>query len=590
MSALTYNQKSFILDDKEIRLLSGAMHYFRTVPEYWEDRLIKLRECGFNTVETYVAWNLHEPEEGQFVFEGIADIETFIKTAEKVGLHVIIRPGPYICAEWEFGGFPYWLLTVPNIQLRCFNQPYLEKVDAFFDVLFERLQPLLRSNGGPIIAIQVENEYGSYGNDQKYLQYMRDSVKNRIGDELIFTSDGPAASMLHGGMIEGVLETVNFGSRTESAFEQLKKYQPNAPLMCMEFWHGWFDHWGEEHHTRSSESVIETLESILEQNGSVNFYMAHGGTNFGFYNGANHNEADYQPTITSYDYDGLLTESGDVTEKFLAVRKVFENYVDLPEMSLPAPIPKKQYGKVTLTEHTGLLDSLNQISAPQKSQSTLTMEAYGQGYGFIVYETTIKGTYGKQTLTVQDVHDRGQVYVNGEYVGLVERIGGRSSIEVNITDEETKLQIVVENMGRVNYGPYLVDYKGITEGVRLGNQFLFDWTVYPLLLNDLRPLEYTTEPAVNNYPYFHKGILKVDEAADTFIELSGWAKGVVFVNGHNLGRYWNKGPQQTLYVPAPFLQEGENEIIVLELHQHQQSVTFVDTPVLGAVPLTASTN
>ncbi|GHH97827.1 glycoside hydrolase family 35 protein [Neobacillus kokaensis] len=585
MSQLTYDD-SFLLDGKEIRLLSGAMHYFRTVPEYWEDRLLKLKACGFNTVETYVAWNLHEPEEGQFVFEGIADIVRFIKTAEKVGLHVIVRPGPFICAEWEFGGFPYWLLTVPNIKLRCFNQPYLEKVDAYFDVLFERLRPLLSSNGGPIIALQIENEYGSFGNDQKYLQYLRDGIKKRVGNELLFTSDGPEPSMLSGGMIEGIFETVNFGSRAESAFAQLKQYQPNAPLMCMEFWHGWFDHWGEEHHTRSAESVVETLEEILKQNGSVNFYMAHGGTNFGFYNGANHNETDYQPTITSYDYDGLLTESGDVTEKFYAVRKVFEKYVDLPELNLPAPIPKRLFGKVKFTEHAGLLDSLHRISTPQKSEAPLPMEKYGQAYGFIVYETTIKGAYGKQALTVQDIHDRGQVYVNGEYVGIVERNRGCSRLVVELTEEESKLQIIVENMGRINYGPFVVDYKGITEGVRLGNQFLFDWTVYPLPLKDLSSLEFTADEVKENFPYFHKGILTVDKAADTFIDLSEWTKGVVFVNGHHLGRYWEIGPQQTLYVPAPFLQEGENEIILLELHKHHQSVTFVDTPVLGAIPKT----
>ncbi|MBA9026671.1 glycoside hydrolase family 35 protein [Peribacillus huizhouensis] len=578
---LTFNEKSFLMDGKEILLLSGAMHYFRTVPEYWEDRLIKLRECGFNTVETYVAWNLHEPEEGKFVFEGIADIERFIKTAEKVGLHVIVRPGPYICAEWEFGGFPYWLMTVPNIKLRCYNEPYLEKVGAYFDELFKRLQPLLRSNGGPIIAIQVENEYGSFGNDQKYLQHMQDEIKKRIGDELIFTSDGPDHSMLNGGMIEDVLETVNFGSRAESAFEQLKLYQPKAPLMCMEFWHGWFDHWGEEHHTRSSDNVVEALEEILQLNGSVNFYMAHGGTNFGFYNGANHNEEIYQPTITSYDYDGLLTESGDVTDKFFAVRKVFEKYVELPEMKLPIIIPKKQYGEVQFMERVALLDSLNHLSTPQHSQAPLTMEYYGQDYGFIVYETVIKGAYGKQTMTVQNVHDRGQVYLNGKYVGLVDRISGDSRIDVDITEEETTLQIIVENMGRINYGPFLVDFKGITEGVRMGNQFLFDWTVYPIPLNEINHLQFSNCETKENHPYFHRGILTINEVADTFIDVSNWTKGVVFVNGHNLGRYWEIGPQQTLYVPAPFLREGENEIILLELHKHKQGVTFVDTPILG---------
>ncbi|KRG15434.1 glycoside hydrolase family 35 protein [Lederbergia galactosidilytica] len=581
MPKLTYNEKTFLLDGKEIQLLSGAMHYFRTVPEYWEDRLRKLKAAGLNTVETYVAWNIHEPEEGQFQFEGIADIVKFVKTAEKVGLHVIVRPGPYICAEWEFGGFPYWLMTVPNIKLRCFNQPYLDKVDRYFDVLFEKLNPLLSANGGPIIALQIENEYGSFGNDKQYLEYMRDGLKKRAGDMFLFTSDGPTHSMFSGGMIDGVFETANFGSRGYDAFNILKEYQPKGPGMCMEFWHGWFDHWGEEHHTRSAASVVESLEEILEQNGSVNFYMGHGGTNFAFYNGANHNEEIYQPTITSYDYDALLTESGEVTEKLYQVRKAFEKYVDLPEMVLPDPLPKKAYGKVVLNEKAELLASLEQLSQPQYSAAPLTMEEYGQGYGFIVYETTIKGAYGKQNLTVQDVHDRGQVYLNGEFVGLVDRISGKSTLEVDITEKETKVQIIVENMGRINYGPFLVDFKGVTEGVRLGNQFLFDWTVYPLPLTDLSKLTFSNQTAKEEHPYFHRGTLHIEEVADTFIDVSEWKKGVVFVNGHNLGRYWEIGPQQTLYVPAPFLQEGENEIILLELHHHEKEVIFKDTPNLG---------
>lgn len=590
MGSFTYREDQFMLDGNPTIIISGAIHYFRVVPAYWRDRLLKLKACGFNTVETYVAWNLHEPREGEFVFDGIADLEQFIKIAADVGLLAIVRPGPYICSEWEFGGLPSWLLADSDMRLRCFHQPFLDKVDAYYDVLLPRLKPLLYTNGGPIIAMQIENEYGSYGNDKKYLEYLKRGMQNRGMDVLLFTSDGPLDYMLQGGMIDGVLETVNFGSRPTESFAELRKYQTDKPLMCMEFWNGWFDHWGEQHHTRDENEVAAVFNEMLKANASVNFYMFHGGTNFGFYNGANNPE--YAPTITSYDFDVLLDESGEPTPKFYAVRQVIEQHLGLDPLVLPEPIKKQAYGKVTMTESAGLFDHLDTLATRTQSTFPVTMEKLGQDYGFIMYTTQVSGPRAKGNLVLQDVHDRAIIYLNDHYIGVIER--GRpelQTVELEIPVGGAKLGILVENMGRTNYGPYLRDCKGITEGVRYGNQnqFLFDWTIHPLPLNNIDSLSFSN--AMNNeearrgtnldLPVFYKGTLHVEQLADTFISMAGWTKGVVYVNGFNLGRYWERGPQKTLYIPAPLLKKGTNEIIIFELHgTTEPSVVFLDKPVL----------
>jgi len=571
----------FVYEGKPIRLLSGAIHYFRVVPEYWEDRLLKLKACGFNTVETYVAWNVHEPKEGEFVFEGIADVERFIRLAGDLGLHVIVRPSPYICAEWEFGGLPAWLLEDANLRLRSYEESYLAKVDAYFDELLPRFKPLLCTNGGPIIAMQIENEYGSYGNDKKYLGYIRDGMKKRGMDVLLFTSDGPEDHMLQGGMVEGVLETVNFGSRAAEAFRKLREYQPEGPLMCMEFWNGWFDHWMEEHQSRPAADVAEALEEMLAEGASVNFYMFHGGTNFGFYNGANHIQR-YEPTVNSYDYDTLLNESGEPTEKYWAVRKVLERYAELPEAKLPAPIPKRAYGEVRLEEKADLFGQLERLSTPVQRTSPEPMEKVGQAYGFILYSTTVTGPRSGMNLVLQEVRDRALVFADGKYIGTTER-WNPVEIPLEVPAEGLRLDVLVENMGRVNYGPLMRDPKGITEGIRLGNQFLYDWTIRPLSLDSLEGLEFagiggqqaiggSTEGSgasagtAQSLPAFYRGTFNVEEKADTFVRFDGWTKGVAFLNGFNLGRYWEVGPTRTLYIPAPLLREGENELIVFELH------------------------
>lgn len=579
MAIFEISGKEFLYEKEPVKVISGAIHYFRVVPEYWRDRLLKLKACGFNTVETYVAWNVHEPRPDEFCFEGIADIVEFTKIAQEVGLMVIVRPGPYICSEWEFGGLPSWLLSDSNMRLRCYHKPYLDRVDKFFDELLSRLKPLLCTNGGPIIAMQVENEYGSYGNDKKYLEYLKEGMIKRGMDVLLFTSDGPSDGMLQSGTLDGVFMTANFGSRPEESFVKLEEYQPDKPLVCMEYWNGWFDHWGGKHHTREGADVADVLDRMLKMGGSVNFYMFHGGTNFGFYNGANRYEK-YTPTVTSYDYDSPLSESGDPTDKYYAVQEVLSKYLDVDKDLMPEPIPKKAYGKLELKEQASLFENLNNLSEMIETACPEPMEKLGQDYGFILYRTNIEGPRDENQLFIQDVHDRALIFLDGEFKGVYMRDEDQN-IVFDIPREGVQLDILVENLGRVNYGPHFMDQKGITQGVRLGNQFLFGWTIYTLPMDDLSDLTYV-DGKTDNLPGFYKGSLKVEEVADTFLSMEGWGKGIVFVNGFNLGRYWNIGPTKTLYIPAPILKQGDNEIVVFELESMEEPIVeFMGKPDLG---------
>ncbi|MET3656730.1 MULTISPECIES: glycoside hydrolase family 35 protein [Sporosarcina] len=580
MSNLIVQGKSLYINNEPIQLISGAIHYFRIVPEYWEDRLLKLKACGFNCVETYVPWNLHEPKEGEFNFEGIANIEEFIRIADRVGLHVIVRPSPYICAEWEFGGLPAWLLADSNMRFRSYHEPYLEKVDKYYDVLLKKLVPYLTTNGGPIIAMQIENEYGSYGNDKKYLTHIKDAMLIRDIDVLLFTSDGPTDSMLQGGSVENVLATVNFGSRPTEAFNKLQEYFPNTPNIVMEYWNGWFDHWGEEHHQRDPAETAATFSEMLERGDSVNFYMFHGGTNFGFYNGANYGD-EYQPTVTSYDYDCPVSEAGDITPKFHAVRKEIAKHKDIGELILPESIPKMNYGPVTMTESVQLFDALEMISKPIQKANPETMEKLGQDYGFTLYRTFLEGPKEEAALTIQEVRDRALVFVDNEYKGVIDR-WKNNTISFAVPKEGVQIDLLVENMGRINYGPLMNDPKGITEGVRFERQFLFDWTMYPLPMDNLQLLSFKENNEKTTGPAFYKGTFNVEEIGDTFVELPGWTKGFVVVNGFNLGRYWEVGPQETLYLPGPLVRKGENEIIIFELHgTAAPKVSLIDTHKLG---------
>lgn len=580
----TIENGQFSLDGKPIHIYSGAMHYFRVPREYWEDRLLKLKAAGFNTVETYVCWNLHEPKPGEFHFDGMLDISEYLRLAQKVGLYAIVRPGPYICAEWDFGGFPAWLLKDKNMQLRCNYAPYLACVRRYYQALSKELQPHLEKNGGNIIAMQVENEYGSYGNDKAYLSAVRNIMEEVGMDAFLFTSDGDCDWMLSGGGLPDVFKVMNFGSRAKWHLPKLDKYQKNMPYMCGEFWCGWFDHWGDRHHTRKASEVVPEIESFLKMDASFNMYMFHGGTNFGFTAGANYGKQ-FEPTVTSYDYSALLNEWGGYTDTYHAVRKLLCEKQGITPPSLPAE-PKRQYiGEVKLTEKASLFDNLDTIAEKHSIAAPESMEYFGQNFGCILYSVTMKGTYEPGKLCVEGVHDNAYLFINGKlkktyYRHENPKMKDNDGFTVLLPGfkGERKIDILVSGMGRVNYGKHLCDRKGLAR-VTFGNQILFGFDVYTIPLDNIEKVRYQATNAKTG-PMFYKGTFRASTDADCFVDTTGFKKGCVYINGFNLGRYWAIGPQVTLYVPKGILKK-ENEIVVFEEEGAAcSSVQIIDAPKL----------
>jgi len=586
VGTLTYNEKTFLLDGKLFTIISGAMHYFRIPREYWHDRLLKLKECGFNTVETYTPWNLHEEHEGQFNFDGMLDVAAYAAEAQKVGLYMILRPGPYICSEWEFGGLPAWLLAYDKMPIRCNCPEYLEKVKRYYHALFAQLRPHLSCNGGNIFMVQIENEYGSFGNDGDYLRAVDQIYRDEGVDVLTYTSDGPSAYLLSGGTLPDRLCVANFGSNPKGAFAELEQFRPNQPKMCGEYWVGWFDHWYEQHHVRDGKEVAGLFRDMLDCDASLNFYMFHGGTNFGFMNGANFDNNTYCPTVTSYDYCAPLTEAGDLTDTYFEIRKTIEErFGKLPPVTAKNS-PKAAYGKVRLTESCSLLDAAPRMTDKIVGPVPLFQEDLGQNFGFTLYTATLHSMYDNQMLDYDAANDRVVVWLDGKRAGLIERDRRRDEIRVNSKIGQTvQFAALCENMGRINYGPQMMDRKGMT-GIRFGQQKHFSWETYALEMTkeQLARVPYQPHNGGVSDATFLRGTLTVQGTpADTFIRLDGFHHGFVAVNGFNLGRYYNDaGPQKTLYCPAPMLHAGDNEIVVFETDGCADAVvTFTDTPELG---------
>lgn len=563
-------KEEFLLDQKPVKILSGAIHYFRIVPEYWEDCFYNLKAMGFNTVETYIPWNLHEPEEGVFDFSGGKDIVRFVRLAQEMGLMVILRPTPFICAEWEFGGLPAWLLRYKDMKVRTNTPLFLEKVDAYYRELFSRIKDLQVTQGGPVIMLQVENEYGSFGNDKDYLRAIRD-IMVRYGAEVpLFTSDGSWDAALEAGNLveDGVLATANFGSRSNENLDALERFYERKglkwPLMSMEFWDGWFNRWREPVITRDAKDLAACVKELLPR-ASINLYMFIGGTNFGFYNGCSARGNTDLPQITSYNYDAVLTEWGQPTAKFYEIREVIrELFPDIPTGE-PRDHERKEFPAARLTDKVSLSATVDRLAQRQDSAYPKTMEEAGPGYGYMLYRTYVTGFDNVMKVKAIQTSDRVHFYLNGVFQGVQyqEEIGTEIEMEFG---RENVLELLVENMGRVNYGYKLqapTQSKGIRTGVMVDIHFESGWEQYALPLDHVEQVDFSGEWKADT-PAFYRYEFEADEPADTFLDCSRLGKGAAFVNGVNLGRYWSEGPVCYLYIPAPLLKAGKNEIILFE--------------------------
>ncbi|MEV6010984.1 beta-galactosidase [Streptomyces sp. NPDC051976] len=578
MPQLRIDPDGFRLDGEPFRIIAGGLHYFRVHPGQWADRLRKARLMGLNTIDTYVPWNLHQPEPGRFLLGDGLDLPRFLELAAAEGLHVLLRPGPYICAEWEGGGLPSWLLAEPGIRLRANDPRYLAAVDGYFEALLPVVLPYLATNGGPVLAVQVENEYGAYGDDTGHLRHLADRLGELGVDVPLFTCDQP--DDLARGSLPGVLATTNFGSRAAAGLAALRARRPEGPLMVTEFWNGWFDRWGGLHVIRDAADAAAELDAVLAAGASVSLYMFHGGTNFGFTNGANDKHT-YRPTVTSYDYDAPLDEAGAPTAKYHAFREVIARHAPVPDEPVPAPSKKLSALGIALDRVAPLLAGAALLGEAVSGPRPLTMEELGQDFGFVLYGTRLPDA-GTTHLYVDQVRDRAQVFVDGAAVGVLERESHHKALTFTAPRAGARLEVLVENQGRVNYGQGIHDRKGLLGDVLVNGRAPHEWTSRPLRLTSLDALDFTPPTAHTTGPAFHRGLFDVETPADTYLDLGGWTKGNAWVNGFHLGRYWSRGPQRTLYVPAPVLRAGANEITVLELHATARTtVALRDEPDLG---------
>lgn len=562
----------FVLNGKPFQIISGSMHYARVPREYWRDRMEKAKAMGLNTITTYVFWNFHEPTPGRVDFAGQRDIAAYLRIAQQVGLHVILRPGPYVCAEWELGGYPGWLFADTSIVLRSTDPKFTKPAEAWLDTLGKVVTPFLASRGGPIIAVQVENEYGSFGKDKDYLHWQLGALRHAgFKDVYLFTADGDV--QLPNGTLPELPAVVNFGpGEADSAFARLARFKPGEPLMSGEYWAGWFDQWGQPHHTTDAAQQTKELRWMLDEGYSVSLYMFHGGTTPGFMNGANIDHGHYHPQTSSYDYDAALDESGRPTPKYYMFRDAIAKATGVTPPPVPATPAPMAVAPFALARVASVFDHL---PAPVHTARPRGMETFGQSYGYILYRTTLANSTSGE-LVIRDVRDYAQIYVDGQWKGTLDRRLAEDSMPLTVP-AGARLDILVENSGRVNFAkPLRHEEKGITHSVTLAGTEVTGWDVFTLPMNSVASLtcpaarlsDCPTPPAANTSSpgaAIYRGAFTLSRTADTFLDTRGWGKGTVWVNGHQIGRFWGIGPEQTLYVPGPWLRRGRNDVVVFDL-------------------------
>lgn len=578
----------FLLNGKPFTVKAAELHYPRIPKEYWEHRIQLCKALGMNTICLYVFWNYHEPEEGKFDFSGQKDIAAFCKLAQENGMYVIVRPGPYVCAEWEMGGLPWWLLKKKDIKLREQDPYFMERTKLFLNEVGKQLAGQQITNGGNIIMVQVENEYGSFGTDKPYIAAIRDIVRESGFNQVpLFQCDWN--SNFENNALDDLVWTVNFGTgaNIDEQFKRLLELRPNTPLMCSEFWSGWFDHWGAQHETRSAKDLVSGMKEMLDRNISFSLYMTHGGTSFAHWGGANF--PNFSPTTTSYDYDAPIGESGNITPKFYEVRNLLKNYLQEGEElgEIPDSIPTISIPAFRLEEVAPLFDNLPEAKISEDIQS---MEFFNQGWGSILYRTQLEPSTEEQTLVITEPNDWTQVFIDGKRVATLSRLKGEATVKLPALKEAAQLDILVEAMGRMNFGKGIYDWKGITEKVELssrsGNKEVKNWQVYniPVDYEFAASRNYTNGGKVEGAPAFYRATFTLDKVGDTNINMSNWSKGLVWVNGYAIGRFWEIGPQQSLYMPGCWLKEGENEIIILDMASPQKAETEgLRKPILDVV-------
>jgi beta-galactosidase len=576
---------AFLLDNKPFVIISGEMHYPRIPREAWRARMKMAKAMGLNTIGTYVFWNVHEPLQGKYDFSGNNDIAEFVKVAKEEGLWVILRPSPYVCAEWEFGGYPYWLQNIAGLEVRSKEPKYLEAYRNYLMAVGKQLAPLQVNRGGNILMVQVENEYGSYGSDKEYLDINRKMFIDAGFDGLLYTCD-PVAAIVNG-HLPGLLPAINGIDNPEQVRRLIKaNHNGKGPYFIAEWYPAWFDWWGTAHHTVPAERYAPKLDGVLEAGISINMYMFHGGTTRGFMTGANYNDRNpYEPQISSYDYDAPLDEAGNATPKFMKFREaIMYNLpagITLPEV--PKPKLAITIPPVNFTQTSSIFDVLPE---PKTNATPLTFEQLNQAYGFVLYRTEIEG--GKSAiLKIKDLRDYGIIFIDGKRVGILDRSLKQDSLMLDLPAGKLRLDILVENLGRINFGPYLLkNTKGITEKVTLGADELKNWQMFSLPFNDISKVDLKNSQPAANVPVLKKATFNLQITGDTYLDMSNWGKGSVWVNGHHLGRYWEVGPQQTVYLPVEWLKKGSNEVVVLELIKPEQSVLQgLDKAILNVIKL-----